>query len=225
MSSKKLALFDIDGVLYSGHLVFDLVQDQEKKGIVLGVWKKILSEMEEYKSERKNYKEAADGMLGAHAKALQGLSYKLLFDHAYEYISNHKEKMFNYLFDILPGLSKKYDIYLVTTNFQFATEAYAKYIGAKGYLSSIAEVRDGKFTGKVELSLGGNKGIVKDLIKKYGKESSIAFGDSENDADMLKEVKYPFVFEPNEKLEKICKDNGWKSVNRDNAYKALLDLV
>lgn len=221
----KLALFDIDGVLYKGHLVFDLVQDLEKKKVISGVWKKIQFEIGEYKSGKKNYKETANSMLKAHAKALSGLSYKLLFDHADKHISNHKDKVLGYFFDIFPKLSKKYDIYLVTNNFQFAAEAYAKYIRAKGYLSSIAEVKNGKFTGKVELSLGGNKGMVKGLIKMYGKEGSIAFGDSENDADMLKEVEHPFVFEPNDKLEKICKESGWRIVNRDNAYSVLRTLL
>ena len=199
---KKLALFDIDGVIHEGHLIFDIVQDSEKRGIIpFGVWKKILLEIEEYKSGRKNYKEAADSMLEAYAKSLSGLSYKDVFNHSYKYISNSKKKMFEYFPKILPELKKKYDI------------------------SSIAEVMGGKFTGKVGLSLGGNKGIVSELINKYGREGSIAFGDSENDADMLKEVEYPFVFEANEKLTKICKENGWKSVNRGNAYKVLTDLI
>jgi phosphoserine phosphatase len=223
---KKLALFDIDGVIHGGHLIFDIVQDSEKKGIIpFGVWKKILFEIEEYKSGRKNYKEAADSMLEAYAKSLYGLSYRDVFDHSYKYISNSKKKMFEYFLKILTELIKKYDIYFVTTNFQFIAEAYAKYVGIKNYISSIAEVKKGKFTGKVELSLGGNKGIVSELIKKYGKNGSVAFGDSENDADMLKEVEHPFVFEPNEKLEKICVGNGWRMVDRDSAYKVLTNLL
>lgn len=223
---KKLALFDIDGVIYKGHLIFDIIQDSEKKGIISsGVWEKILFEIEEYKSGRKNYKEAADGMLEAYAKALCGLSYKDLFKHSYEYISSNKERVFEYFPKVLTELKKKYDVYFVTTNFQFTAGVYARRIGVKNYVSSIAEVKGGKFTGKVELSLGGNKGIVEKLIKKYGKEGSIAFGDSENDADMLRKVQYPFVFEPNEKLVKICKENSWKVVNRESAYRALVNLI
>jgi len=223
---KRLALFDIDGVVYEGHLIFDIVQDSEKKGIIpFGVWKKILFEIEEYKSGRKNYKEAADSMLEAYAKALRGLSYKDLFNHSYKYISKSKEKMFGYFSKILPKLKKKYDVYFVTTNFQFITEAYARCIGVKGYLSSIAEVKMGKFTGKVELSLGGNKGIVEGLIKKYGRSGSIAVGDSENDADMLDKVEYPLVMEPNEKLIVIAKQKGWQVVNRDTIADIIMSHV
>lgn len=31
---KKLAVFDIDGVIYEGYSIFDQIQDQEKRGII-----------------------------------------------------------------------------------------------------------------------------------------------------------------------------------------------
>lgn len=224
--SKKLAFFDIDGVIYDGHTIFDQIQNQEERGILAkGTWNKILIEIEEYKSGRKNYKQAADTMLKISALSIKGNSYKEMLDDTTNYMVRNKNKFFQYFAKTVPLLKKKYDIYFVTTNFQFMCEAICGIFGTKNYLSSIAEVKNGKFTGKVELSLGGNKGIVKNLIKKYGKKGSIAVGDSENDADMLNKVEYPFVFEPNEKLEKISKDSGWKSINRDSAYKALTDLI
>lgn len=64
------------------------------------------------------------------------------------------------------------------------------------------------------MSLAGNKNIVSSLIEKYGKVGSFAVGDSENDADMLELVEFPFVMEPNPKLEVIANKNGWKIVNR-----------
>jgi phosphoserine phosphatase len=223
---KKLALFDIDGVIYSGHTIFDQIQNQEKRGILLsGTWDKILSEIGEYKSGRKNYKQAADCMLKISALAIKGKSYKEMLSDTTHYMMRSKDKFFPYFVKLIPELKKTYDIFFVTTNFQFICEAIGTVLGVKNYLSSVAEVKNGKFTGKVKLSLAGNKGMVKDLIVKYGKAGSIAVGDSENDADMLKEVEHPFVFEPNEKLEKICKDSGWQVVNRDSAYKALANLL
>lgn len=223
---KKLALFDIDGVIHGGHHVFELIQDMERRGIIpKETWNKILVELNEYKQGRKNYKQMADFVLEVSAKSVQGKNYNDLLKDTYEYMLRNKDKFFPYFEKIVPSLGKKYDIYFVTTNFQFIPEAIGKIFGVKNYLSSIAEVKNGKFTGKVELSLGGNKGIVADLISRYGKEGSFAVGDSENDADMLDKVEHPFVMEPNDKLTEIASKNGWQVVNRDTIQEKLLSLV
>ena len=223
---KKLAIFDIDGVIYDGHSIFDIVQDQEKKKLIpTGTWDKILFELGEYKSGKKNYKQAADSMLATHATALKGSSYKDIIDHNYNYFMENKNKFFPYFKNLSKELSRTHDLYFVTTNFQFGAEAVGKIFGIKNYLSSIAELKGNTFTGKVELSLGGNKGIVSNLIKKYGREGSIAVGDSENDIDMLDKVKFPFAMEPDEKMAKIARERSWTIVDRKNIALTILNLV
>ena len=213
---KKLAIFDIDGVIYDGHVIFNSIQDQEKLGLIsTGLWSKILSLLDSYQKNKKNYKQVADEMLTEYAKYLKGKKYQDLVDHNYELFIKDKNKFFPYFGNLLIKLNEKYDIYFVTTNFQFTTEAVSKIFGVKNYLSSIAEVKNGIFTGKVGLSLSGNKGIVSTLIDRYGKSGSFAVGDSENDADMLDKVEFPYVMEPNEKLLNISKNKKWKIVNRD----------
>ncbi len=223
---KKLALFDVDGVIYEGHTIFDQIQDQEARGIIAkGAWDKILVELKDYQSGKKTYTEAANAMLVIHAEALKVRNYQAIVDDTRAYFVRNKEKFFPYFAKLVSKIENEYDIYFVTTNFQFMCEAIGTIFGVKKYLSSIAEVRTGKFTGKVERSLAGNKGIAEDLISKYGKEGSIAVGDSENDADMLDKVEFPFVMEPNEKLKEISKKNGWKVVNRENISKHILSVV
>lgn len=223
---KHLALFDVDGVIYEGHTIFDQIQDMEKRGVIsAGTWSKILVELGDYKSGKKNYKQAADAMLEVSAQSVKGKNYKDILQDTSSYLEQNKNKFFSYFEKIVPQLNKKYDIYFVTTNFQFMPEAIGKIFGVNNYLSSIAEVKDGRFTGKVGRSLAGNKGIVADLISKYGKQGSFAVGDSENDADMLNLVEHPFVMEPNSKLEVIAKEKGWQIVNRDTIQEKLLGLV
>ncbi len=223
---KKLALFDIDGVIYEGHTIFDQIQDQEKRGILAkGTWDKILFELGEYKSGKKNYKQAADAMLEISALAVKNRSYKEMVDDTTDYLIRNKNKFFPYFEKLIPQINKTHDTYFVTTNFQLMCEALGIIFGIKNYLSSIAEVKDGRFTGKVELSLGGNKGIVSSLISKYGRSGSIAVGDSENDADMLDKVEYPLVMEPNEKLIVIAKQKGWQVVNRDTIADIIMSHV
>ncbi|QQG41571.1 MAG: haloacid dehalogenase-like hydrolase [Candidatus Woesebacteria bacterium] len=223
---KKLALFDIDGVIYGGHVIFGQIQSQEKSGLIVkGTWDKVHLLLEEYKSGQKNYKQAADKMLEVYAEALKGIDYKEIVESTSEYLDENKDKFFSYFAEIIPQIKEEYDIYFVTTNFQFACEGVCTMFGLKDYLSSIAEVKDGKFTGKVELSLAGSKGVVADLVTKYGKSGSFAVGDSENDAEMLDKVEFPFVMEPNDKLVEIADEKGWSIVDRDDIADAILDLI
>lgn len=223
---KKLALFDVGGVIYNGHTIFDQTQDQESRGILAkGTWDKILSEIGEYKSGRKNYKQAADAMLIISALAVKGHSYKEMVDDTTKYLVANKDKFFPYFEKVVSQIKNTYDIYFVTTNFQFMCEALGNIFGVKNYLSSIAEVKNDIFTGKVERSLGGNKGIVVNLFSKYGRNGSIAVGDSENDADMLDKVQFPLVMEPNEKLKIISEQKGWQIVNRDTITGIIMSHV
>lgn len=214
---KKLALFDIDGVIYDGHSIFDLVQSWEKDGLIgAGLWDHFLSLLGRYKKGELTYKEAADNMLFEYSKKLAGKKYEDLVKATYDFISNNKTKLFPYFEKLTPILKETHDIYFVTTNFDFTAEAFYKYFGVNGFLSSKINQNSGIVNEGVELSLGGNKGIVVDLINKYGFGGSIAVGDSENDADMLEKVENPFVIEPDEKLKIIATEKNWTIVDRNN---------
>lgn len=221
---KRLILFDIDGVIYEGHTIFDQIQYQEKRGILpSGTWDKIYTELSAYKEGKKNYVDAANVMLTIAAKAVDGKDYGEYLKDVADYVSDNRKNFFEYFAKLVPFLIEKYDIYFVTTNFQFMCEAIGEIFGVKNYISSIAEVENGKFTGKITRSMAGNKGLVADLISKYGRSGSIAVGDSENDADMLNKVEHPLVMEPNEKLKAIAVKNGWRIVNRDNITETILE--
>jgi len=220
---KKLALFDIDGVIYDGYSIFDQIQDQEKRGIIKSrTWDKILLELQAYKSGQKTYVEAANKMLEVSADSIRGLENTFWLDDTKKYMSRHMNKFFPYFKHLVNALKDTHEIYFVTTNFQIIPQAIGEIFGINNYLSSRAEVVEGKFTGKVEFSMAGNKGIVARLINVYGRLGSIAVGDSEDDADMLDLVEFPFVMEPNEKLAEIAKSKNWQIVNRDTIADIIL---
>lgn len=89
---KKLALFDIDGVIYEGHLILDSIQDQEKiEFIKTGLWNKILDLLSKYKKGELNYKQTADLMLESYALSLKDKDYNELADYSLNLI----KKRFN----------------------------------------------------------------------------------------------------------------------------------
>jgi phosphoserine phosphatase len=122
-------------------------------------------------------------------------------------------------------ISKSYDIFLVTTNVRFITEAIAKILNIKSYICSELEIEKGIFSGRVKMTLAGNKNIVSGILKKYGKTGSIAVGDSENDIDMLRVVDLPVVFEPDKKLKEIADAHGWVIIDRNNAHGTIMGLI
>lgn len=134
---KKLVLLDIDGVVYGGHAIFDLIQDQEKRGFIApGLWKKIEGELVKYKNGEKSYKEAADSMLLYYAKWLKGKKYSDLLQDNSNFVEANKAKIFPYFKNLAAKINSNYDIYFVTTNFDCTAEAFKNKFGTKGYLSS-----------------------------------------------------------------------------------------
>ena len=91
---KKLALFDIDGVIYDGHSIFDLIQEQEKSNYIKkGLWNKILEILEKYKNGELIYKKAADAMLFVHSQNLIGKKYQDLVNENLNFIKQYKNKL------------------------------------------------------------------------------------------------------------------------------------
>jgi phosphoserine phosphatase len=221
---KKLALFDIDGVIYEGHSIFDLIQDQEKNGYIeKGLWDRILELLGKYKKGELSYKDAADSMLLSYSKSLAGKNYNEVVEYNKGFILRSEQKIWPYFKKLIPELKKTHDIYFVTTNFNFTAEAFTNFFGLDGFLSSKVNLNNEAIEEGVELSLGGNKGIVTSLINKYGRQGSIAVGDSENDADMLENVEFPIAIEPDDKLKIIAEAKKWTIVDRNTISDTILN--
>lgn len=223
---ERVALLDFDNVIYRGHSVFDIIQSQERDGYMQPVvWRPVSEQLERYKKQEATYKEAADKMLDAWAKGLRGKSYQSAVDNVQGFFDSNPDKFFGWFEQIKPSLSKQYDIFIISTNYQFIAEAVVSRFGLSGHISSEAEVEDGVFTGRVQKSLAGNKGEVVTLLESYPREGSIGVGDSENDTEMLERVETPICFRPDEKLSAIARKRDWKVVDEDSVLEVFQDIL
>lgn len=223
---KRLALFDFDNVIYRGHSVFDIIRAQEKDGFIQPVvWRVIEEQLERYKSKKASYNEAADKMLFAWAKGLKGKSYQSAVEYVQGFFGANPDKFFGWFERIKPSLSKQYDIFVISTNYQFIAEAVVSKFGLSGYISSEAEVENGLFTGQLQKSLAGNKGEVVTTFKSYPKKDSVAVGDSENDIDLLESVDNPICFQPDEKLKMVAQREGWMLVDENSILQVFNDIL
>ncbi len=223
---KKLALFDFDNVIYRGHSVFDIIQLMEKDGFIQPVmWKVVEEQLHKYKSNEISYKDAADKMLFSWAKALEFRSYQSALDYVQNYFTNNPDKFFGWFETINQVLSKSYNIFIISTNYQFIAEAVVSRFGLRGYVSSVAGVENGLFTGQLQKSLAGNKGEVASILKSYPRDDSVAVGDSENDIDVLERVDYPICFQPDEKLKMVAQQEGWKLADENSILQVFDEIL
>lgn len=224
--NKKFAFFDIDGTIYDGHSMLDQIKFQEKVGLLaIGTWKKIVLQIVWNKINGNNYQQLSNSLLKIHANSLKGQNYRVVLDKTFNYLSKNKNNFFPYFGKLVKSLENTHKIYLVTNNFQFLCEAVGKLFQINKHLSSIAEVKNGIFTGKVALSLTGNKKIISDLINKDNYSGSIAVGNSKNDIDMLEKVEFPLVIEPDKHLKIIAGTRKWSVVNRYTILDKALELI
>jgi len=222
----KLAVFDIDGVIYDGHIIFDLIKLQEEhKFIKSGTWKQIEELLVNYKSGKISYDIAANAMLDIYAKSLRGKKYSDAKKILANFIKNNKHKFYPYFVEVLPKLKESYDVYFLSTNLIFTTETLTQHFGLKGFLSTEEEVINGKFSGKIIKSLAGSKHVIEKLLEKYSYDGSFAVGDSVNDISMLDRVENAICINPDSDLLKESKQKGWKTVDENSISEILLSLI
>lgn len=223
---KKIALFDLDRTIYNAHSFLELAEYVIKKGRVKQeTWDDIQNLLKEYKLGNATYSDTANKLLVTFAKELDGQKYEDLYSDVYAFFINNKQNFYSYFEKILPTLHRNYDVFIITTNAQYVAQAIVDLFGLEGFIASEFEVVEGVFTGKVTKSLANGKSMVRDLLEKYGKEGSVACGDSENDIGMLELVDHPICINPTDKLREFADKNGWRLVSFEDAEEYFLGLL
>lgn len=223
---KSIAFFDIDGTIYSNHSFLEMIKEGTDNGLFSkSTWLAILEDLALYKSGHQDYSTTAEKLINIWVKDLKGLEYKTAYDLSVRFFENHREHFYPYFEQILPKLKETHQVYLVTTNTQFVAEAIVKLFELDGYISTVFEVKNGKFTGEILSSLAEGKDIVETLINKDNFDRSIACGDSENDIMMLNKVKYPVCMNPDKELRNFAEINDWVITNPEEATEAFYKIL
>lgn len=106
------------------------------------------------------------------------------------------------------------EVWLVTATPVQLAQVIAKHIGLTGALGTVAEVKDGKFTGRLVgdiLHGPGKKYAVAALAASSGLDMSrcTAYSDSANDIPMLSMVGTAVAINPDRKLRNYAQKMGW----------------
>lgn len=219
MTERKIALYDIDKTSYEEFLLLDIVRYQRRHDILPEeVSSSIERDVTLYNTRDSNnnrllsYEQMAQNVLQYWTRGLKGKTEKQVVDNAKEFFQTEGRKFFPFVQESIDLLKPTHDTYFVTAEPQFLAEEVVNMHQATGYFSTIFEVKDGVFTGNLSSSLATreDKGnVLKQLLLTHPKEQSFAFGDSDNDINMLAGVEYPICVNPNDELTKIATERDW----------------
>ena len=216
---RKVAIFDIDGTVFRSSLLIDLV-----KGLVdavlfhQSVKEEYRKEFEAWSNREGDYDDYIAGVIEVFMTHIKGVLYSEFADVAEKVIEDEQKKVYRYTRDLIKELKEK-DYYLLAISQSPKTMlvGFCKGIGFDKVYGRIYEIgSQNRFTGNItDLDLIANKGnIVNRAVEKENLtlKGSIGVGDTDNDVSFLEVVETPICFNPNKKLLKHAKKEGWKVV-------------
>lgn len=112
-------------------------------------------------------------------------------------------------------LAQGHQVWLVTASPVEIGTVIAKRLGATGALGTVAEQKDGHYTGRLvgdflhkERKAAAVRQLAEDQVLDL--DHSFAYGDSVNDGPMLEAVGHPCAINPDTKLRKLATERGWR---------------
>lgn len=221
---SKFACYDIDGTLAKSMLFVPLVISEHSDGIIDDESFAIISSLlSKYKNGELLYEDAVQQLLKAHAQSLAGINVADLNLHTKEFIENNLNLFRSFANTVITLLRQKsLHQVAVTAEPEYLANAVVEHFDLDGSFSTVYEIVDGAYSGKITASLAGNSSK-SEVLSHYFIE--FAFGDSEGDIEMLEMAEYPFCVEPTDELARVAKENNWRVYDKDSQIVADVKLA
>lgn len=217
-SSRRFAVFDIDGTVIRWQLYHAIADELVKLGFVEPqayastkdarmAWKK--------RQEGASFKSYEDELVRVYQQVLLGLTTDQFEQAADTVFSEYQDQVYTYTRDLIAyRKSKGYLLFAISGSQSEIVEKIAGRYGFDDFLASDYKREGNKFTGEVTHYLGRKDQAIKELVKKHAATwaGSIAVGDSMSDKAMLEIVENPIAFNPEQALFDHAKQQGWKIV-------------
>jgi len=217
LTQKRVAFFDVDNTLMRGSSLFFLSKGMYQRGFftkkdisnfVMANLRYRLSGVENVEEIAKIQSAACEFFRGHDAAIIEKMGIEVydeyvspaLWQGTIEIANNH--------------LDHDEEVWLVTATPKDLADLIARRLGFTGALGTVAEVKDGVYTGKLigHLLHGPNKAIaIKELAAEQGidLENSYAYSDSHHDIPLLQAVGNPRVINPDTLLQVHALREGW----------------
>jgi len=216
---KKVAIFDIDGTIFRSSLLIEFTEALIDEGIFSKKARKMYDAKYIRWLDRKgSYEQYIGALVESFEKNLQGTLYVDFSRIAELVVDRRKNRVYCYTRDLIEELKKKkYFLLAISNSPKIILEDFCRKLGFdKIYGRMYATGAHEKFTGKIldEHLISNKANIMRRAVRKEGLtlNGSIGVGDTESDIPFLELVEQPICFNPNRKLYRYAKLNGWKVV-------------
>ncbi len=215
---KKIAVFDLDGTVYTHTLTFDVAEELLKSDLFVNE-RKAIEEAKNIAQERnstESYWTYNKKVLEVFEK-ITPLVTPVQMQGAIDSLLLHKGKFcYAYTTSLIAKLKNEGRLMIaISGSIKNIVEPFALALGFDVVVSSELEVIDGVFTGKRASQTNKNKdALLREVVERYEAtlEDSIGVGDTHRDISMLSVVQNPIAFNPNAALYDEALKNGWKVV-------------
>lgn len=218
-----LAAFDVDGTLIKGHVWRGIIKyHRERKMKRLFLWLFALTHYplwflakvglwDELRFRVKWMEDFCGIFRGLKREEIRAILSAVLENEL------KQEIRANLLATLKEHQAKNHIVLLVSGTFEELLRLFGEKIGVEYVLGTRMEFREGRSTGRAigSACMGAEKvRRIQELINERGLEvdlsSSFAYADSISDLPLLEWVGNPVVVEPEEKLQPIAQERGWR---------------
>lgn len=226
---KKFAAFDIDGTLIRWQLFHAIVHELGKSGHISTKRHETIRQARmQWKNRGSNdafarYEATLVDVYIASLKEINPTDYLTVVDNVFE---EYKDQLFVYTRTLLHKLKNDgYTLFAISGSQDEIVQKLANYHGFDAAVGARLEIRDGRFTGKIETPIHDKAAVLDALIAEHGvnHSGSIAVGDSASDIAMLSAVEYPIAFNPEKRLYNYAMQHKWGiAIERKNVVYELM---
>ena len=225
---KAAAFFDLDRTIIGGSSVFIFGMVAYKGGLVTK--KELVKDAQN--AVAFNFSGASDDKTDAVKdrilQAIKGVKVTTLTDMADEILPklmHDVRREARGLIDLHTDAGR--DTYIVSASPIEIVGTFAKEMGMTGGLGTVAEIRDGVYTGQLAQPFCYGEGKADALHRiademGYDLEASYAYTDSAGDMPMLDAVGHPVAVNPDNALETIAYHRGWPIVEFSRTKKKVI---
>ena len=212
------AFFDLDNTLMRGHSLFLLARGLYRRGFFS---RRQVARFALAQARFRLYgREEAHEIDALRETALSFVAGQQVDDLRRIGNEIYQESIANSLWEETMSLAQQHiqagqRVWLVTATPIEVAELLASKLGLTGALGTVAEMQDGRYTGQLVgpiLHGQAKADAVKTLATQEGFDLSkcSAYSDSSNDMPLLSIVGYPCAINPDGKLKRHAKANGWR---------------
>lgn len=216
---RKLAIFDVDGTIFRSSLLIELVEAMiEERLWAPEVRLGYAKEYERWLDRRGSYEDYLTAVVEVFMEHLKGIRYRDFEQVVKKVIKKCEGRVYTYTRGLLKELKKKkYFLLAISQSPKAILDPFCKKLGFDKVYGRFYELGPtDRFTGNVvdEHLIANKANIVRRVLEKEGLtlKDSIGVGDTESDFSFLELVERPICFNPNAKLYRHARREGWKVV-------------